>query len=71
LCKIENRLKFNHKWIITNNISNDLYKIYICSQCKIEGISYIDGPLCGPIIVYWAKDVYLSCEEIIIKNILE
>jgi len=66
----------NHDWILDvfmyyeaskyDNI--DDFKSYTCKKCGIAGLQNSEN---GDIDVMFKKDELLTCEEIIIKNIIE
>ena len=64
-------IKIMHDWSIDNNKIWEIENYansYHCHRCNIQGISFIDD---GEIHILWHKDINLTCEEIIIKNIIE
>lgn len=50
--------------------SNNISKFYTCTKCGCKASFWINQEEARFYIVY-QKDVNLSCEEIIIKNIIE
>lgn len=65
-----------HEWILDVSIYYEAtkyediidIKCYNCKMCQIPGFQ---NPENGEIEPYWLKDKSLTCNEIIIKNILE
>jgi hypothetical protein len=60
-----------HNWILdrTYNPDQDPFDdlFYICSECKVEAFKGISGE----ITVIHIEDINLTCDEKIIKNIIE
>lgn len=64
-------IMINHEWIVDNTFEKcGFYEnMYFCKKCKIQGVKFTADD--NIIHIYWHKDKNLTCEEIIIKNILE
>lgn len=58
-----------HNFVYIKLIYNDRYLLYICNKCNLEAIKYLHE--FGPITIRDNNYYNLTCEEIIIKNIIE